>query len=270
MTSGARSKPPRSRAKRWRRPGPESAADGRWLIAGWNGVRECLASPAVELIRLWVDGRRVSSAQRALLAPHGSLIEELVNGETPYGEAAQGVAALVRPPRWPDVDALLDRAVDAGRAPLLVALDQVEDPMNLGQILRTCEGAGVDAVLTPGRRAAHLNQTAAQVSQGAFAWAPALEVGNLSHALKRLKTRGLWVVGCDAGPGSQSWDRCHLREPAVLVFGAEGRGLRALTRKTCDVLARLPMRGRLESLNVGASVAAFVYEAVRQRMGAGS
>jgi len=261
-----KNRPPRSRAERWRQSGTEADAGGRWYISGWNGVRECLASPHVGLARLWADPARLTPELWELIRPCQRVLIELKGRETPFGEALQGVAALVDPPNWPDIDDLLDQIMQTERAPLFVALDQVEDPMNLGQILRSCEGAGVDAVLVPGRRAAHLNQTAAQISQGAFAWLPIVEVGNLRQALERLRGRGLWTVGCDADSRARLWRDCSLAEPSVLVFGAEGRGLRELTRKTCDVLARLPMGGRIPSLNVSAAVAAFVYEAARQRL----
>jgi len=110
-----------------------------------------------------------------------------------------------------------------------------------------------------------VNQTVAQVSQGAFAWVPVLSVTNLRQALECLKSAGIWVFGCRGGEGSAPWHRTDLNLPLALVLGSEGRGLRRLTIDTCDALLGLPMAGHLDSLNVSASAAAFLFEAVRQR-----
>ncbi len=214
---------------------------------------------------IWLDRSGLTPALWTLLSPHRDLIEEIRGEETPYGHAVQGVAVLVTPPVWPQPDTLLDRLAQTGRAPFLVALDQVEDPMNLGQILRTCNGAGVDAVFLLKHRSVHLSQTVAQVSQGAFAWVPVLEVGNLRQWLEKLKERNIWIIGCDSGPDAKAWFAHDFTEAVTLVFGAEGKGLRELTKKTCDHLACLPMSGEITSLNVSAATAAFLYEVVRQR-----
>lgn len=239
--------------------------EGEWYISGLNGVREALRSPHVKVRRVYA-GSPAALAQLELGHDHGLQIEKVTDKDTIYGPLTQGVAVLVSEPNWPDPETLLDQLETAGRRPLLVALDQVEDPMNLGQILRTCEGSGVDGVIVLKHRSTHLNQTVAQVSQGAFAWMPVIEVVNLRQTLDLLKHRGLWVIGCEGSEGAQPWHRCRMTDPLVLVFGAEGSGLRTLTRKTCDVLACLPMQGHMESLNVGAAVSAFVYETARQRL----
>ncbi len=258
-------KKPFSRSTRWEGAFRE-AREGEVFIAGWNGVAECLRSPSVRVKKLWLSRRGASPERRADLASYRGEILDPDGGITPYGPLSQGVGALVALPEAPDWETFLSRVSQLKKDPLLVALDQVEDPMNLGQILRTCEGAGVDGLLIPRHRAVHLNQTVAQVSQGAFAWLPVIEVVNLRAALEKAKSSGLWVFGLDGGPGSKSWHQCDLRVPMVLVFGAEGRGLRNLTRKICDQLVGLPMRGRIESLNVGAATSAVLYEAVRQRL----
>jgi len=257
-------KAPQSRASRWENA-PQSANDGSLYISGINGVRECLSSPSVKLKKIWAHPSKITPELWTLLGPHKPIMEEARGRETPFGPIDQGLAALVSPPQWPDLDRLLDSIFEEGRKPLLVALDQVEDPMNLGQILRTCEGAGVDALLAPRHRSAKMNQTVAQVSQGAFAWVPFLEIGNLRQTLDNLKQRGLWIVGCESGPKSKLWSQHDYTESVCMVLGAEGAGLRDLSRKTCDFLARLPMNGHLDSLNVGAAASALLFEAVRQR-----
>ena len=262
---GGQGRPAPSRADRWSGDGAVRVPEGRWYISGMNGVLECLESPHVKPETIWVARSGVTPDLWKKLEPNQRILEELRGKETQYGPVVQGIAALVREPNWPDLDEIIDAVVDKGEQPLVVALDQVEDPMNLGQILRTCEGAGVDAVLLPKHRSVHMNQTVAQISQGAFAWVPALEIGNLRNTLESLKERGLWVYGCESGPKAKSWHQCDFSGGMVLVMGAEGKGLRDLTRKTCDQLAELPMKGRINSLNVGAATAAFLYEVARQR-----
>ncbi len=252
-----------SRAARWSGE-YKTPREGEFYIAGLNGVREVLRSPHIKVRRLYA-GSPAALDQLGLKGDPGVPIERVTEKDTPYGPLTQGVAAIVQEPQWPEPEELLDQVRGEGRVPLLVALDQIEDPMNLGQILRTCEGAGVDGILVLRHRSTHLNQTVAQVSQGAFAWLPVIEVVNLRQTLDLLKHHGLWIVGCEGSPEAQPWHACRMSDPLVLVFGAEGSGLRTLTRKTCDTLASLPMQGHIGSLNVGAAVSAFVYETARQR-----
>jgi len=259
-----KSAPKRSRSNRWSE-GFRQPRDGELYISGLNGVHECLASPHVTVRKIWLDKRKQPSGWQAVLTPYRDIIVDLEQHDTPYGPATQGVAALVDSPVHTDLYRFVEEMKPRGQQPLLVALDQIEDPMNLGQILRTCEGAGVDGVVLLRHRSVHLNQTVAQISQGAFAWVGVVEVTNLRSSLEDLKQRGYWSIGCEGGKEAVSWCRVDLTGPTVLVFGAEGRGLRALTRKTCDTLASLPMKGHINSLNVGAAVSAFLYEAVRQR-----
>ena len=254
--------PNSSRADRWRGDIRKTNSSEAYL-GGLNGLRESLASPHVQVKTIWANPDKLSSEAYELLKPHMEMVEK-THAASPYGELQQGVGTLVSLPRWPDLADLLDQ--DHGKPPLWVVLDQVEDPMNLGQMLRTCEGAGVDAVIVPGRRAAHLNQTVAQVSQGAFAWVPLVTVVNLRQALETMKTHGIWIVGCEKAPDAKLWTGIDLTMPLALVMGAEGRGLRELTRNTCDFHALLPMQGRLDSLNVGAALSAFLYEVIRQRL----
>lgn len=254
-----------SRAARWSpKASPPAPSPNEWFISGLNGVRECLRSPRVTVLRVWGHAKKLRGDDLALFRPYGDRFTEL-QGDTPFGPAIQGVAALVRPVEEAELDTVLDDNHQAGKTPLLVALDQVEDPMNLGQILRTCEGAGVSAVLLPRHRSAHLTQTVAQISQGAFAWLPVVSINNLRQTVDELKNAGFWIYGCDAGEGSKPWHQADMTSPTMLVMGAEGKGLRRLTRESCDGLLHLPMAGYMESLNVGAACSAFVFEAIRQR-----
>ncbi len=177
--------------------------------------------------------------------------------------AHQGVAADITPlPPWSE-DALL-AALQSASAPLLLALDGVQDPHNLGACLRSADACGALAVIVPRDRAAQLTPTVRKVAVGAAETTPVVAVTNLVRTLKLLKQAGLWVVGADAA-GEKSAHQADLTGPVVLVLGAEGAGLRRLTRQNCDFLVRLPQLGAVESLNVSVAAGMLLYEAVRQR-----
>jgi len=177
--------------------------------------------------------------------------------------AHQGVAADITPlPPWSE-DALL-AALQSASAPLLLALDGVQDPHNLGACLRSADACGALAVIVPRDRAAQLTPTVRKVAVGAAETTPVVAVTNLVRTLKLLKQAGLWVVGADAA-GEKSAHQADLTGPVVLVLGAEGTGLRRLTRQNCDFLVRLPQLGAVESLNVSVAAGMLLYEAVRQR-----
>ena len=177
--------------------------------------------------------------------------------------AHQGVAAAIDPlPPWSE-DELLSALSDKP-APLLLALDGVQDPHNLGACLRTADACGVLAVIVPRDRAAQLTPTARKVAVGAAETTPLAVVTNLARTLKLLKDAGLWVVGADAA-GEKPAHAVDLTGPVVLVLGAEGAGLRHLTQQHCDYLVRLPQLGAVESLNVSVAAGMLLYETIRQR-----
>ena len=177
--------------------------------------------------------------------------------------AHQGVAAEITPlPPWSEDELLA--ALQAVRAPLLLALDGVQDPHNLGACLRTADACGALAVIVPRDRAAQLTPTVRKVAAGAAETTPVVAVTNLVRSLKLLKEAGLWIVGADAEAAKPA-RTVDLRGPIVLVLGAEGTGLRHLTRQNCDFLVSLPQRGAVESLNVSVAAAMLLYEALRQR-----
>lgn len=180
------------------------------------------------------------------------------------GEVAhQGVVAEISPlPPWSEED-LLD-ALQSTRNPLLLALDGVQDPHNLGACLRTADVCGALAVIVPRDRAAQLTATVRKVAVGAAETTPVVAVTNLVRTLKLLKEGSLWVVGADA-TGPKLPHEADLKGGTVLVLGAEGSGLRHLTRQTCDLMVRLPQLGTVESLNVSVAAGMLLYEAVRQR-----
>jgi 23S rRNA (guanosine2251-2'-O)-methyltransferase len=177
--------------------------------------------------------------------------------------AHQGVVAEVAPlPPWSQDDLL--EALRTAKNPLLLALDGVQDPHNLGACLRTADACGALAVVVPKDRAAQLNATVRKVAVGAAETTPVVAVTNLVRTLKLLKEAGLWVVGADA-EGAKAAHEADLKGGIVLVLGGEGAGLRQLTRQTCDWMVRLPQLGTVESLNVSVAAGMLLYEAVRQR-----
>jgi 23S rRNA (guanosine2251-2'-O)-methyltransferase len=180
------------------------------------------------------------------------------------GHGHQGVVALVQPiPQNHSLDDLLDTVQGP---PLLLVLDGVTDPHNLGACLRTADGAGAHAVVAPKDHAVGLNATVAKVASGAAETVPYLMVTNLARTLGELQDRGVRVIGTSDDAPRTLFD-ADLTGPVALVLGAEGAGMRQLTRKTCDELVRIPMQGAVESLNVSVASAVCLYEALRQRQG---
>jgi 23S rRNA (guanosine2251-2'-O)-methyltransferase len=176
-------------------------------------------------------------------------------------EAHQGVVALVRARQFLEVEDLL---VGTDRNSLILALDGVEDPQNLGALLRTAEGAGVDGVVVTERRSAPLSAVAVKASAGAAEHVKIARVVNMVRALEDLKKRDLWCIGLDER-GDTDYDQFDFSIGCVLVLGREGAGMHDLVRRTCDHLLRIPMAGRVNSLNVNAAGAVVLFEAARQR-----
>lgn len=177
------------------------------------------------------------------------------------GERTQGVAAEVVRAPFLRVGDLLQ---SASQPSFFVAMDHLQDPHNVGAVLRTAEAAGVGGIILPQRRSAPLAGVVAKVSAGAMSYLPIAEVPNLARALDDLRAGGIWTVGLDGAADLSLYD-ADLTVPLALVLGAEGEGLRRLTREHCDFLVRLPMRGRVGSLNVSVAGGIAMYEVLRQR-----
>ncbi|MET0281396.1 MAG: 23S rRNA (guanosine(2251)-2'-O)-methyltransferase RlmB [Steroidobacteraceae bacterium] len=242
---------------------------GTTVLYGLHAVRSLLVRSPARLRRLCVDVRRDDTRVRELLqlAQQHGIKPERVDGKqlaARVGEANhQGVLAEIEPmPLWHE-DALLE-AVTAARNPLLLVLDGVQDPHNLGACLRTADACGALAVVVPKDRAAGLNPTVRKVAAGAAETVPLATVTNLSRTLKLLKDAGQWIVGADMSGTQLAWQADFTGSKAI-VMGGEGDGLRELTRKSCDFLVRLPQLGGVESLNVSVACGMLLYEAVRQR-----
>ena len=238
-------------------------------VYGLHAVRALLMHHAARVRRVLLARSREDQRTDALeqLARAAHVTVERVAADVLVrlvGEGVhQGVVAEIEPlPAWREEQLL--EAVAAARDPLLLALDGVQDPHNLGACLRTADACGVLAVVVPRDRSAPLNATARKVAAGAAETTPVATVTNLARTLKLLKDAGLWIVGADASAEKPAAE-VELTGPRVLVMGAEGLGLRELTRRHCDWLVRLPNFGAVESLNVSVATGMMLYEALRQR-----
>jgi len=180
----------------------------------------------------------------------------------------QGVVARIAAARYADADDLLDQLegrIGGPDPPLVLGLDGIEDPRNMGSILRTAECAGVHGVFIAERRAVGLTSVVAKVAAGALEYVPVARVTNLVRLIEQLKARNIWVVGA-AGDAKQLYTEWDWRLPAAVFLGSEGHGLHRLVREHCDTLVRIPVAGRLESLNVSVAAGVLLYEARRQRL----
>ena len=177
----------------------------------------------------------------------------------------QGLAAEVSGYPYLDLAALLDLSQQAGEPPFFLLLDHIQDPQNLGSLLRSADAAGAHGVVLPGRRAAGVTPAAVRASAGAAEHVPVALVANLVQAMERLKTEGIWLAGLEALPGAPMYTQIDLSGPLGLVVGSEGQGLARLVREQCDYLVRLPMHGQVESLNAAVAGSIALYEVRRQR-----
>ncbi len=242
---------------------------GVQTVYGMHAVRALLERHPERVLEVRIAARRDDSRSRALeaLARARGRSVRRVDGEAlrrAVGEVAhQGIVADIEPlPHWSEDD--LVAALEGVPRPLVLALDGVQDPRNLGACLRTADACGVLAVMAPKDRAAQLTPVARKVAAGAAETTPFVPCTNLVRTLERLQQAGLWVFGAEAD-GSCMAHETDLSGGVVLVLGAEGTGLRQLTRRTCDGLVRLPQLGAVESLNVSVAAGMLLYEALRQR-----
>jgi 23S rRNA (guanosine2251-2'-O)-methyltransferase len=244
-------------------------------VAGIHSVRAALRQGAAGVAEVWLEARRRDRrlAELAELARKAGVALRQVGREelerAAGGVNHQGALAWLEAPAAAaaqDLDAILEGLEGP---PFLLILDGVQDPHNLGACLRTADAAGVHAVVAPKDNAAGLTPTVLKVASGAAGSVPLVQVTNLARAMGGLKARGLWLAGMDERAPQVVFD-ADLTGPLALVLGGEGRGLRRLTRERCDLLLRLPMCGAVESLNVSVAAGVCLYEALRQRLPAGS
>ena len=243
------------------------------IVYGTNPVRELLRAGGSEVSELWLSdagtrggafaelerlaraaGAKVRSAPRQRL--------DRLAGTDRH----QGIVAVVADFRYADLDDIMAAARASGRPPLLVVLDGVEDPQNLGAIIRSAHALGAHGVVIPRDRAASVTPAVAKASAGAVERLPVARVTNVAKAIEALKEEGVWSVAL-AADAERTLGDLDLRGPTALVLGSEGEGLRPLVRRTCDLAARVPMLGDIDSLSVSASAAIALYETARQRRG---
>ena len=177
----------------------------------------------------------------------------------------QGVIAYTAAYEYAEVEDMLKAAEEKGEPPFLILLDGIEDPHNLGAIIRTANLAGAHGVIIPKRRAVGLTATVAKTSAGAINYTPVAKVTNLTKTMKELKEKGLWFVCADMG--GESMYKLNLTGPIGLVIGNEGEGVSRLVKETCDFVASIPMKGDIDSLNASVATGVLAYEIVRQRLG---
>ncbi len=234
------------------------------VIYGLNPVLEALRTGSVR--ELHVAQRLDARVQQVLQAASAAQVRVVRSSPDVLSAMAgttqhQGVVAEVvgKHRTWS-----LDEVLGLGATPLLLVLDGIEDPQNVGAILRTADGAGVSAVIRQERRSAALGAAAAKASAGALSHVRIVDVVNIARTIADLKTRGVWTVGL-AGEGAQPYDQLDYRPATAFVLGSEGDGLRRLVREQCDFIASIPMCGNVASLNVSVAAGVVLYEAVRQR-----
>ena len=236
------------------------------IVYGINPVLEALRAGRVKALRI---GIRDDDRMRELLAfasTHGITPERVSNdvlSKQAKGGVHQGVVADVDEASRHDV---ADLVRGARAAPLILVLDGIEDPHNLGAILRSADATGVDGVVIQARRSAARSGVAAKASAGAVAHVKIAEVVNIARSLEELKDLGVWTVGL-AGEAPMPYDAVDYASPTAIVLGAEGQGLRRLVRDKCDMMASIPMHGHVGSINVSVAAGVVLFEAIRQRRG---
>jgi len=236
-------------------------------ICGVHAVFEALSSERLPIERIHIAREAHSTKLREILdlaRRRGVPVrkeERVVLDRLAEGAVHQGIIAISAALSYADFDVLFN-----SESPLVIVLDGVEDPHNLGAVVRTSEACGASGVVVPERHSAPLNATVIKASAGASAYVPIVRVKNIVNALEEMKQRGLWVVGVDPA-GTKEWTTFDYAGSVALVLGGEHKGLRRLVREHCDVLVRLPMLGKIASLNISVAAAVMLYEVVRQRHG---
>ncbi len=243
------------------------SADDNGFIIGRNPVIEALkAGKLIDSIFVNSEaGGSISlickmAKERGI--PIKQVNEQKLSGMCP-GESHQGVIAVGACAEYVEIEDILAAAVEKGEDPFVIICDEIEDPHNLGAIIRTAEAAGAHGMIIPKRRSASLNHTVFKTSAGAASWLPVARVANLASAVDKLKENGVWIYGTD-GSGEDCYG-VSMTGPVGLVIGSEGFGMSRLLKDKCDFLLRLPMAGKITSLNASVAAGIFMYEIVRQR-----
>lgn len=238
------------------------------IICGRNPVLEAVRSGR-EIDRLLVAHGVSGGSVTAIIAKccaKGILIKEVSPQKLDYycgGANHQGVAVMFAAQEYATVGDILASAEERNEKPFIIICDEIEDPHNLGAIVRTAEACGVHGIIIPKRRSASLNATVAKAASGALEYMPVARVTNIANTIDELKSRGIWVFGADMD--GEDYTKTDFDIPCAIVIGNEGSGIGALTAKKCDKIISLPMFGKINSLNASVAAGVLMYEAVRKR-----
>ena len=245
----------------------ESSSD---VICGRNPVIEALKSGAL-LDTIYIDGNGGSlNVIRRLAKEKGVVVKDAQDkklSQLSGGASHQGVVAIGACGEYVTIDEILAVSEKKGTKPFIIICDEIEDPHNLGAIIRTAETSGADGVIIPKRRSASLNATVFKTSAGAASYVPVARVSNLAAAIDELKEKGVWIYGTDAS--GSDYSETDFTGSCGLVIGSEGFGISKLIQKKCDFMIKLPMLGRINSLNASVAAGIFMYEVLRQRRAEG-
>ncbi len=238
------------------------------IICGRNPVLEAVRSGR-EIDRLLVAHGANGGTISAIIAKcsaKGILIKEISPQKLDYycgGANHQGVAVMFASQEYSSVEEILQTAEERNEKPFIIICDEIEDPHNLGAIIRTAEACGVHGIIIPKRRSASLNATVAKTAAGALEYMKVARVTNIANTIDELKEKGVWIFGADMD--GQPYTQIDYDTPCAIVIGNEGKGIGTLTAKKCDAIISLPMKGKINSLNASVAAGALMYEVVRKR-----
>lgn len=244
-------------------------AESSEIIIGRNSVAEALKSGR-SINKLFVaKGQRQGSVKTLIGEARelGLVVQEVDSAkldELAGNSRHQGIVAMVAPITYVEVEDILAAAAAQNEPPFIVILDELEDPHNVGAILRSADAAGVHGVLLPKRRSCPISATVAKTSAGAVEYVPIARIGNITQTIKQLKAAGLWIVGADMDGAKEYYDT-DLTGPVAVIIGSEGKGMGRLIKEQCDFIVRIPMRGQINSLNASVACSLLLYEILRQR-----
>ena len=247
----------------------EQASGNKNLIIGRNPVMEALKSGR-EIDKMLVAKDGEGSIKKIIgMAKEKNLfyqfVEKTALDRIADGGVHQGVIAYISTYEYCDPEDILEKARQKGEDPFLIILDGIEDPHNLGAIMRTADGAGAHGIIIPKRRAAGITDVVAKASAGAVEYVPVAKVSNIAQTIDKLKGKGVWIAACDMD--GTEYDKADLKGSLALVIGAEGQGVSRLVKEKCDFVVSIPMSGQISSLNASNAAAVLMYEAKRQRKG---
>lgn len=238
------------------------------VVAGRNAVMELLKS-SKDINKIFVEkGERHGSINEIIARAKEArivIVEVEKSKLNMMAENHQGVVAVVPPFNYCEIEDILDLAKEKGEDPFILVLDGIEDPHNLGSIIRTAETAGVHGIIIPKRRTVSVNATVAKTSAGATAYVKVARVNNINDSIRKLKDAGLWVIGTDGEAKTEYYNQ-DLKGPIAIIIGSEGFGMSKLVKENADILIKIPMKGQINSLNASVSAGIVMYEVVKQRI----